>query len=149
MNTSPNSARPRPARGSRWEADPAARAAARQVSAPGAAISPSGPVYRISDVELASRLSFFLWSSIPDNELLSIAESRRLSEPSVLRQQVQRMLADPRSQALVKNFSGQWLFLRNLAKVHPDQHDVDDIPRYPRARQAAGIADRKTGARNR
>jgi len=79
-----------------------------------------GSVHRISDIELASRLSFFLWSSIPDDELLSLAESRRLSEPSVLRQQVQRMLADPRSQALVKNFSGQWLFLRNVVRIQPD-----------------------------
>jgi mono/diheme cytochrome c family protein len=79
-----------------------------------------GSVHRISDVELASRLSFFLWSSIPDDELLSVAESRRLSEPSVLGQQVQRMLADPRSQALMKNFAGQWLFLRNIARIQPD-----------------------------
>jgi mono/diheme cytochrome c family protein len=79
-----------------------------------------GSAHRISDIELASRLSFFLWSSIPDDELLSLAESRRLSEPSVLGQQVQRMLADPRSQALVKNFSGQWLFLRNIARIQPD-----------------------------
>jgi len=80
----------------------------------------AGTVHRISDTELASRLSFFLWSSIPDDELLTLAENKRLSEPSVLRQQVQRMLADPRSQALVKNFSGQWLFLRNIARILPD-----------------------------
>jgi hypothetical protein len=79
-----------------------------------------GSAHRIGDFELASRLSFFLWSSIPDDELLSVAESRRLSEPSVLGQQVQRMLADPRSQALVKNFTGQWLFLRNIARIQPD-----------------------------
>jgi mono/diheme cytochrome c family protein len=79
-----------------------------------------GSVHRISDVELASRLSFFLWSSIPDDELLSLAEGGRLSEPSVLGQQVQRMLADPRSQALMKNFAGQWLFLRNIARIQPD-----------------------------
>ena len=79
-----------------------------------------GSAHRISDIELASRLSFFLWSSIPDDELLSVAGSRRLSEPSVLGQQVQRMLADPRSQALVKNFTGQWLFLRNIARIQPD-----------------------------
>jgi hypothetical protein len=84
---------------------------------PGAA---PGSVHRISDIELASRLSFFLWSSIPDDELLAIAERGALSEPSVLEGQVRRMLADPRSQALVKNFSGQWLYLRNIAGIQPD-----------------------------
>jgi hypothetical protein len=88
-----------------------------EVDPPGAA---SGTVYKISDVELASRLSFFLWSSIPDDQLLAVAESGRLSDPSVLQGQVKRMLADPRSQALVKNFSGQWLFLRNIARISPD-----------------------------
>jgi len=79
-----------------------------------------GSVHRISDVELASRLSFFLWSSIPDDELLAVAERGELGEPSVLEGQVRRLLADPRSQALVKNFSGQWLFLRNIARIQPD-----------------------------
>ena len=79
-----------------------------------------GSVYKVSDVELASRLSFFLWSSIPDDQLLAVAESGRLSDPSVLQAQVKRMLADPRSQALVKNFSGQWLFLRNIERMSPD-----------------------------
>jgi Protein of unknown function (DUF1592)/Protein of unknown function (DUF1588)/Protein of unknown function (DUF1587)/Protein of unknown function (DUF1585)/Protein of unknown function (DUF1595)/Cytochrome C oxidase, cbb3-type, subunit III len=79
-----------------------------------------GTVYKISDVELASRLSFFLWSSIPDDQLLEVAESGRLSDRSVLQAQVKRMLADPRSQALVKNFAGQWLFLRNIARISPD-----------------------------
>lgn len=79
-----------------------------------------GSVHRISDVELASRLSFFLWSSIPDDELLAVAERGKLSDTSVLVGQVRRMLADPRSQALVKNFAGQWLFLRNLARIQPD-----------------------------
>ena len=79
-----------------------------------------GSVQRISDVELASRLSFFLWSSIPDDKLLAVAERGELSEASVLVGQVRRMLADPRSQALVKNFSGQWLFLRNIARMQPD-----------------------------
>jgi len=79
-----------------------------------------GSVYKISDIELASRLSFFLWSSIPDDQLLAVAESGRLSDPSVLLAQVKRMLADPRSQALVKNFSGQWLFLRNIERMSPD-----------------------------
>ena len=79
-----------------------------------------GSVHRISDVELASRLSFFLWSSIPDDELLAVAESGQLNDPSVLQSQVRRMLADPRSQALVKNFTGQWLFLRNIERISPD-----------------------------
>jgi mono/diheme cytochrome c family protein len=82
--------------------------------------SAPGSVHRISDVELASRLSFFLWSSIPDDELLAAAEAGKLSDASVLQAQVRRMLADPRSSALVKNFSGQWLFLRNIARIAPD-----------------------------
>jgi Protein of unknown function (DUF1592)/Protein of unknown function (DUF1588)/Protein of unknown function (DUF1585)/Protein of unknown function (DUF1587)/Protein of unknown function (DUF1595) len=82
--------------------------------------APSGSVRRISDIELASRLSFFLWSSIPDDELLAVAERGGLSDAPVLEAQVRRMLADPRSQALVKNFAGQWLFLRNIAGIQPD-----------------------------
>ena len=77
-------------------------------------------IYRISDLELASRLSFFLWSSIPDEELLDIATRGRLHEPSVLEQQVRRLLADGRSQAFLTNFFGQWLYLRNIAIVQPD-----------------------------
>jgi hypothetical protein len=88
-----------------------------EVDPPGAA---RGSVYKISDIELASRLSFFLWSSIPDDQLLAVAEGGRLSDPVVLQAQVKRMLADPRSQALVENFSGQWLFLRNIARISPD-----------------------------
>ena len=85
--------------------------------------------YRVSDLELASRLSFFLWSSVPDDELLSLAVAGKLKEPVLLEQQVRRMLADPRSQALVTNFAGQWLYLRNLAAVSPDPRmfpDFDD-----------------------
>jgi hypothetical protein len=85
-----------------------------------------GEAYRISDIELASRLSFFLWSSVPDNELLSLAAQGRLSEPAQLREQVQRMLADPRSQALVDNFAGQWLFLRQLSGVTPEAAAFDE-----------------------
>jgi Protein of unknown function (DUF1592)/Protein of unknown function (DUF1588)/Protein of unknown function (DUF1587)/Protein of unknown function (DUF1585)/Protein of unknown function (DUF1595) len=70
--------------------------------------------YRISDIELASRLSFFLWSSIPDDELLELAVKGKLKDPPVLSQQVRRMLADGRSQALIANFAGQWLYLRNV-----------------------------------
>src|SRR4029453_1922526 len=75
--------------------------------------------YRISDMELASRLSFFLWSSIPDDELLTAAEKQALGSPIVLDQQVRRMLADPRSQALVSNFAGQWLQTRNVSGFRP------------------------------
>jgi hypothetical protein len=75
---------------------------------------PAGAAYRISDLELASRLSFFLWGSIPDDELLNLASTNKLSDPSVLRQQTLRMLRDSRSDALVKNFAGQWLFLREV-----------------------------------
>jgi hypothetical protein len=82
--------------------------------------SAPGSVHRISDVELASRLSFFLWSSIPDEELLSLAEKGKLKDPQVLSAQVDRMLADERSSAFSTNFTGQWLFLRNLTKVTPD-----------------------------
>ena len=73
--------------------------------------------YVVSDVELASRLSFFLWSSIPDDELLAVAERGELSDPAMLEHQVRRMLVDPRSDALTENFIGQWLQLRNLATV--------------------------------
>jgi hypothetical protein len=79
-----------------------------------------GSVYRISDVELASRLSFFLWSSIPDDELLNLAEQGKLNNPATIEQQVKRMLADPRGEAMVKNFAGQWLYLRNLQKTWPN-----------------------------
>jgi hypothetical protein len=76
--------------------------------------------YRISDLDLASRLSFFLWSSIPDDELIRLANQGKLKNPVVLEQQVRRMLGDSRSQALVDNFAGQWLYLRNLRGVAPD-----------------------------
>lgn len=76
--------------------------------------------YRISDLELASRLSFFLWSSIPDEELLSLAEQGRLSQPEVLEAQVVRMLGDSRADTLVSDFAGQWLLLRNLSSFEPD-----------------------------
>jgi hypothetical protein len=88
---------------------------------------PAGAVYRISDLELASRLSFFLWSSIPDDELLDLASRGTLSDPLVLDQQVARMLADPKSDALVTNFAGQWLYLRNLKSTAPDQHEFPDF----------------------
>jgi hypothetical protein len=83
------------------------------------AATPGAP-YRISQVELASRLSFFLWSSIPDDELLDLAAHGKLSGAAVLEQQVRRMLRDPRATALVTNFAGQWLYLRNMASLSPD-----------------------------
>ena len=82
-------------------------------------ISPN-TAYLISDLELASRLSFLLWSSIPDEELLEIASRKSLREPDTLEQQVRRMLNDSRSEALVTNFAAQWLYLRNLPAVSPD-----------------------------
>jgi mono/diheme cytochrome c family protein len=80
----------------------------------------AGVPHRVSDVELASRLSFFLWSTIPDAELLDLAERGRLNNPSVLEHQVRRMLDDPRADTLVSNFAGQWLQLRNVETVKPD-----------------------------
>ncbi len=80
-----------------------------------------GETYRITDLELASRLSFFLWSTIPDDELIDAASQGRLSDPIMLEQQVRRMLADPRSESLVKNFAQQWLYLRNLGATAPSQ----------------------------
>ena len=88
-----------------------------------------GAPYRVSDLELASRLSFFLWSSVPDDELIDVAAARRLSDPAVLRAQVRRMLADPRAETLTTNFASQWLHLRNLDAVRPDARlfpDFDD-----------------------
>ena len=88
-----------------------------------------GSAYRISDIELASRLSFFLWSNIPDDELLSLAEQGKLKDPAVLDQQARRMLADSRSNTLISNFAGQWLSLRNMRLVSPDLSvfpDFDD-----------------------
>ncbi|HTX35837.1 MAG TPA: DUF1592 domain-containing protein [Bryobacteraceae bacterium] len=81
---------------------------------------PAGEAHRISDVELASRLSYFLWSSMPDEELTNLAEAGKLHDPAVLDGQVKRLIADPRSSALADNFAGQWLELRNLDVVKPD-----------------------------
>jgi len=88
---------------------------------------PAGSVYRISDVELASRLSFFLWSTIPDEELLSLAERGKLKDPVVLQQQVRRMLRDSRSAAFISNFFGQWLQLRRITELSPD---VEEFPNF-------------------
>lgn len=82
-------------------------------------VAPGTP-YRISDLELASRLSFFLWSSVPDEELINLAERGRLKDNAIFEQQVRRMLADPRSKMLVENFAAQWLYLRNVRMAKPD-----------------------------
>jgi len=86
-----------------------------------------GESYRISDLELASRLAFFLWSSLPDDELLTLASQNKLRSPGVLEKQVARMLADPRSQELAKNFAAQWLYLRNLQSIVPAMDDFPDF----------------------
>jgi hypothetical protein len=94
----------------------------REPATPG----PNG-VYRISDLDMASRLSFFLWSSVPDDELLDAAARGQLGKSTVLAQQVKRMLADQRSTAFVSNFAGQWLYLRNLSDVTPDANEYPDF----------------------
>jgi Protein of unknown function (DUF1592)/Protein of unknown function (DUF1588)/Protein of unknown function (DUF1585)/Protein of unknown function (DUF1587)/Protein of unknown function (DUF1595)/Planctomycete cytochrome C len=85
-----------------------------------------GEAYRVADVDLASRLSFFLWSSIPDDELLDVAIKGRLREPKALDQQVKRMLADGKADALVENFAGQWLYLRELEHVQTEAKNFDE-----------------------
>ena len=108
----------------RFESDPAS-------VAPGAA-------YRVSDLELASRLSFFLWSSIPDDQLLTVAARGELHDPVVLEREVRRMLADPRSTALVQNFARQWLSLQKLQNIRPDSArfpDFDDNLRQAMSRE--------------
>ena len=89
-------------------------------------IAPGAP-YHLADLELASRLSFFLWSSIPDDELLDVAARGRLSDPAERERQVRRMLADPRSRALVDNFAGQWLSLRSVEGIAPDPNLFPDF----------------------
>ncbi|MGE3513368.1 MAG: DUF1592 domain-containing protein, partial [Vicinamibacterales bacterium] len=92
----------------------------------------TGTSYRLSDIELASRLSFFLWASIPDDELLDVAAKGRLKDPAVLEQQVKRMLADPRATRMMNAFVGQWLIIRNVKTAEPDPNlfpDYDDTLR--------------------
>jgi len=99
----------------------------------------AGEPYRITDLELASRLSFFLWSSIPDDELITVASEGKLSNPKMLEQQVRRMLTDPRSDAMVGNFAQQFLYLRNLPATSPDgvfYPDWDDELRQSFRREA-------------
>jgi hypothetical protein len=88
---------------------------------------PAGAAHRVSGAELASRLSFFLWSSIPDEALLKLAAEDKLKDPAVLTREVRRMLADPRSQALVDNFAGQWLHLRNVPSLYPNSDEFPDF----------------------
>jgi hypothetical protein len=100
---------------------------------------PTGRAYRLSDLEIASRLSFFLWSSIPDDQLLEAATRNRLKEPAVLEREVRRMLADPKSERFVANFAGQWLYLRNLSNHQPNSMvfpDYDDNLRQAFWREA-------------
>ena len=96
-------------------------------------VSKTPAVHRVTGVELASRLSFFLWSSVPDDELLDLAAKGKLADPQVLRTQVQRMLDDPRSVALTTNFAGQWLHIRNLTTVRPDPVIFSDFDESLRA----------------
>jgi cytochrome c551/c552 len=86
-----------------------------------------GSIYKISDLELASRLSFFVWSSIPDDELLQTAAKGSLHTPAVLEQQVRRMLADPKAESLATNFAAQWLYLRNLKNMQPNSEEFPDF----------------------
>jgi hypothetical protein len=86
-----------------------------------------GGVYALAGLDLASRLSFFLWSSIPDEALLTAAEKGKLNDPAELNAQIRRMLADPKAEALVENFAGQWLYLRNLTGTHPDPPTFPDF----------------------
>ena len=105
-----------------------------------------GAPYLVSEHELAARLSFFLWSSIPDDELLDLADRGALREPGVLEAQVERMLADPRAASLVDNFGGQWLYLRNMALVAPDPYafaDFDANLREAMAREMELFLDRQ------
>jgi hypothetical protein len=92
-----------------------------------------GAVRRVTDVELASRLSFFLWSTLPDDELLRVAGEGRLTRPDELERQVRRMLADDRAKALVDNFAGQWLYLRNLKNIYPNPREFSDFDENLRA----------------
>ncbi len=95
-----------------------------------------GQSYKVSDVELASRLSFFLWSTIPDEQLMTLATQGKLKDPVVLEQQVRRMMTDPRSQAMVDNFASEWLYLRNLKGINPDYETFPDFD--DNLRQAMG-----------
>jgi hypothetical protein len=96
---------------------------------------PEGAVYRLADTEIATRLSFFLWSSIPDDTLLDLAIAGRLSDPAVLEGETRRMLADPKSKALIDNFAAQWMHLRELENAEPESPDFDGNLRMSFARE--------------
>lgn len=96
-----------------------------------------GDIYQVDDFELASRLSYFLWSSIPDEELIALAGAGQLSDPDVLDQQVDRMLASPKANALVENFAAQWLGLRTLDGLYPASPDYDNTLRESMKRETS------------
>jgi len=102
---------------------------------------PVGRPYRISDLELAARLSFFLWSSIPDDELLGLAIENKLHDPAVLEAQTRRMLKDPRSETLVTNFGDQWLYLRELKNQRPETKEFNDNLRQSFRRETELLLD--------
>jgi hypothetical protein len=102
---------------------------------------PAGRPYRISDVELASRLSFFLWSSIPDDELLGLAMQNKLHDPATLEAQTRRMLKDPRSETLVTDFGDQWLYLRELKNQRPEAKEFNDNLRQAFRRETELLLD--------
>jgi len=101
----------------------------------------AGATYRVNDFDLASRLSFFLWSSIPDDELLEVAGTGGLHDPKILDRQIRRMLTDQRSEALVQNFAGQWLHLRELANATPESKDFDANLRHSFLRETEMLVD--------
>jgi|SRR5579871_786392 len=103
--------------------------------------TPPGGIYAVTDGELATRLSFFLWSSIPDEELLTLAEQNKLHEPQILEQQTWRMLADPKASALAENFAGQWLYLRELKNARPETRDFNDNLRQSFRRETELLFD--------
>ncbi len=102
---------------------------------------PAGRAYRISDLELASRLSFFIWSSIPDDELLGLAIENKLHDPAVLEAQTRRMLKDPRSETLVTDFGDQWLYLRELKNQRPEAKEFNDNLRQSFRRETELLLD--------
>jgi hypothetical protein len=102
---------------------------------------PAGRPYRISDLELASRLSFFVWSSIPDDELLNLAIENKLHDPAVLEAQTRRMLKDPRSETLVTDFGDQWLYLRELKNQRPEAKGFNDNLRQSFRRETELLLD--------
>lgn len=114
-----------------------------RVEVPPANVRPGSP-YRLDDLALASRLSFFIWSTMPDDELLTLAQQGRLRQPAVLEAQVRRMVADPKSKALIENFAGQWLNLRALQTVQPNATtypDFDDNLRVSFRREVEMLFD--------